>query len=107
MVPGTGTPSPTVISQFGRDSSNDVFGGPANKRNEARDMRYKGFLIGAFEQEPGKWRAVVGRAHSRRLKSTDDQRLQEIVAGFEHSSAAEALTKAMEAVDIGSPSSRR
>ena len=105
MVPGTGTPSPTVISQFGRDSSNDAFGGL--QTNGARDMRYKGFLIGAFEQEPGKWRAVVGRAHSRPLKSTDDQRLQEIVASFEHSSAAEALTKAMEAVDIGSPSSRR
>jgi len=81
--------------------------GPANKRNGTRDMRYKGFLISAFEHEPGKWRALIGRAHSRPLKTSDDQRLQEFVAGIEHASAVEALTKAMEAVDTGFPGSRR
>jgi hypothetical protein len=62
-------------------------------------MRYKGFLIVAFEQEPGKWRAQIGRAHGRPLKSTDDRRLQEFATSIEHSSAVEALTMAMEAVD--------
>jgi len=81
--------------------------GPANKRNGTRGMRYKGFLISAFEQEPGKWRALIGRAHGRPLKSTDDRTLQEFITGIEHSSAVEALTKAMEAVDIGFPGSRR
>jgi len=61
-------------------------------------MRYKGFLIGAFEKEPGKWRAQIGRAHGRPLKSGDDQ-IQESVTGMEHSSAVEALTIAMGAVD--------
>jgi len=65
------------------------------------DMRYKGFLIGAFEQKSGRWCARIGRAHGRLLKSTEDRRLQDLVAGIEYSSAVDALTMAMEAVDTG------
>jgi hypothetical protein len=64
-------------------------------------MRYKGFLIGAFEQKSGRWCARIGRAHGRPLKSTEDRRLQELVTGIEYSSAVDALTMAMEAVDTG------
>jgi hypothetical protein len=64
-------------------------------------MRYRGFLIGAFEREPGKWHVRVGRAHGRNLKSADDRTLQDLIIGTEHSSAVVALTVAMEAVDGG------
>jgi hypothetical protein len=70
-------------------------------------MRYKGFLIGAFEQEPGKWRVRIGRAHGRPLKFTDDRRLQDLITGMEHSSAVDALTMAMEAVDVGAGDRRQ
>jgi len=64
-------------------------------------MRYKGFLIGAFEQKTGRWCAQVARAHGKPLKSTEERRLQGLVTGNEYSSAVDALTMAMEAVDTG------
>jgi hypothetical protein len=61
-------------------------------------MQYKGFEITALEQGPGKWRARIVGANGRRLKADDRQRL-ESVTGANFSSAVDALTSAMEAVD--------
>ena len=62
-------------------------------------MKYKTFLIDVFEQEPGKWRAQITRAHGRPLNSMNRKR--EFVTNAEHISAAEALMKAMEVIDTG------
>jgi hypothetical protein len=55
-------------------------------------MLYKGFLIDAFEQEPGKWRARVKSPH---------RRLGEFSTSVDLPSAVEALRWAMEAIDNG------
>jgi len=60
-------------------------------------MKYKTFRINVFEQEPGKWRARITRAHRRPLKPTKN--LGEFTTSVDHSSAVEAMTKAMEMVD--------
>jgi hypothetical protein len=62
-------------------------------------MKYKAFLIDVFEQEPGKWRARITRAHGRPLNPTSRKR--EFVTNADHASAAEALMKAMEVIDAG------
>jgi hypothetical protein len=62
-------------------------------------MKYKAFLIDVFEQEPGRWHAQITRPHGRPLKSTN--RIREFVTSAEHSSAAQALMKAMEVIDAG------
>jgi hypothetical protein len=62
-------------------------------------MKYKSFLVEAFEHERGKWCAQITRAHGTPLKPTNRKR--EFVTSAEHSSAAEALMKAMEVIDAG------
>ena len=62
-------------------------------------MKYKAFLIDVLEQEPGKWRARITRAHARPLNSISRKR--EFLTNAEHASAAEALMKAMEVIDAG------
>jgi len=62
-------------------------------------MKYKAFVIDVFEQEPGKWSARITRAHGIPLRPTGRKR--EFLASAEHSSAAEALMKAMEVIDAG------
>jgi hypothetical protein len=61
-------------------------------------MQYKGLEITAFEQGPGSWRARIVRANGRPLK-TNDRQLLKSVTSANLSSAVEALTLAMEAVD--------
>jgi hypothetical protein len=61
-------------------------------------MQYKGLEITAVEQGPGKWRARIVRANGRPLQ-TNDRQLLESVTSTNLSSAADALTLAMEAVD--------
>ncbi len=61
-------------------------------------MQYKGLEITAFEQGPGKWRARIVRANGRPLQ-TNDRQLLETVTSTNPSSAVDALTSAMEAVD--------
>ena len=61
-------------------------------------MQYKGLEITAFEQGPGKWRVSVVRANGRPLK-TNDRQLLESVTSANLSSAVDALTLAMEAID--------
>jgi len=66
-------------------------------------MKYKMYRINVFEQEPGKWRARITSAHRRRLNATKE--LGQFANSVHHSSAIEAMTKAMETVDAA-PSSR-
>jgi hypothetical protein len=61
-------------------------------------MHYRGFVIDAFEPEPGKWRARIGRTHGRPLRSTR-RGLREFITRVDQASAAAALTLAMEAID--------
>jgi hypothetical protein len=61
-------------------------------------MQYKGLEITAFEQGPGKWRVSIVRANGRRLK-TNDRQLLESATSANQSSAVDALTLAMEAID--------
>jgi hypothetical protein len=61
-------------------------------------MQYNGFDIKAFEQEPGKWCAKIVRANARPLK-INDRKLREFVTSVYLSSAVDAMTRAMEAVD--------
>ena len=60
-------------------------------------MKYKTFRINVFEQQPGKWRARITRVR-RPLKST--KTLGQFATSVDHSSAVEAMTKAMEMVDV-------
>ena len=61
-------------------------------------MQYKGFEITAFEQTPGKWRARIIRANGKPWKG-NHRELLESLTGTHLSSAVDALTLAMEAVD--------
>jgi hypothetical protein len=65
-------------------------------------MQYKGLEITAFEQGPGKWRVSIVRANGRPLK-TNDRQLLESVTSADLSSAVDALTLAMEAIDTAGP----
>jgi len=68
-------------------------------------MQYKGLEITAFEQEPGKWRASIVGANGQPLKG-DDRQLLETLTSANLSSAVDALTLAMEAVDAAGLSFR-
>ena len=59
---------------------------------------HKGLYITAFEQAPGNWRASIVRANGRPLKA-NEQQLLESATSANSSSAIDALTLAMEAVD--------
>jgi hypothetical protein len=61
-------------------------------------MQYKGLEITAFEETPGKWRARIVAANGRPFKE-NEQRLLESATSANSSSAVDALTLAMEAVD--------
>jgi hypothetical protein len=61
-------------------------------------MQYKGFEITAFEQTPGKWRARIIRANGKPWKG-NHRELLESLTDTHLSSAVDALTLAMEAVD--------
>lgn len=68
-------------------------------------MDYKQFTISAFEREPGRWRARVRRMAIVR----GHRKLIEFVSQKDSSTAIDALTVAMNAVDVGefSPPERR
>ena len=69
-------------------------------------MEYRQFIINAFEQEPGKWRACVRRANGKPLKATGRTKLQRFVTGIDAASADAAMIMAMDAIDAGSFSRR-
>lgn len=73
--------------------------------HEGLPVDYKQFTISAFEREPGRWRARVRRTRIVRGHA----KLMEFVSQSDSSTAVDALTVAMNAIDAGefSPPRRR
>jgi hypothetical protein len=61
-------------------------------------MEYQGFVVEAFEQEPGKWRAKILRSSGKPL-ITGRKRIWQFVTGIDATTAAAALLMALEAID--------
>lgn len=64
-------------------------------------MEYKRFLISAFEQAPGRWRASVRRANGKPLRASGRTRLEQFITDADAATAHAAIIMAMEAIDIG------
>ena len=65
-------------------------------------MEYKGFLVGAFEREKGKWRATIRRPYGLPLKAKDQRKRYHFVTSRDAATAADALLFALNAIDAGS-----
>jgi hypothetical protein len=63
-------------------------------------MEYLGFVVEAFEQGPGKWRAKILRSSGKPL-ITGRKRIWQFVTGFDATTAPAALLMALEAIDAG------
>jgi hypothetical protein len=61
-------------------------------------MEYQGFVVEAFEQEPGKWRAKILRSSGKPL-ITGRKRIWQFVTGIDATTASAALLMALEAID--------
>jgi hypothetical protein len=59
-----------------------------------RAMEYKRFSIKVFEREPGKWRARITPALKRHFGP-----VIQLASSVDHSSAVEAMIKAVEMID--------
>ena len=68
-------------------------------------MEYLGFVVEAFEQGPGKWRAKILRSSGKPL-ITGRKRIWQFVTGVDATTAPAALLMALEAIDAGTFSSR-
>ena len=64
-------------------------------------MEYKRFIINAFEQGPGCWRASVRRANGKPLLARKRTRLEQFITVSDAPSADVAMMMAMEAIDVG------
>jgi len=67
-------------------------------------MEYQGFVVEAFEQEPGKWRAKILRSSGKPL-ITGRKRIWQFVTGIDATTASAALLMALEAIDADTFSS--
>ena len=67
-------------------------------------MEYQGFIVDAFERDPGKWRAKLSRASGRPL-ITGRKRIWQFVTGIDATTSPAALLMALEAIDAGTFSS--
>jgi hypothetical protein len=65
-------------------------------------MEYKGFIVRAFEQENGEWRATIRRPHGRPLKARDRRKLYSFVTPRDADTATDAVLYALYAIDAGS-----
>ena len=63
-------------------------------------MENQGFVVEAFEQEPGKWRAKLSRSSGRPL-ITGRKRIWQFVTGIDATTAPAALLMALESIDAG------
>ena len=61
-------------------------------------MEYQGFVVEAFEQKPGKWRAKILRSSGKPL-ITGRKRIWQFVTGIDAMTAPAALLMALEAID--------
>lgn len=66
-------------------------------------MEYSGFVVKAFEREPGKWRASVRRVNGSaiRVMSRSRTKLDKFVTGIDAATAAAAMGMAIAAIDAG------
>lgn len=63
-------------------------------------MEYRGFIIQAFEPEPGKWRARVRRADGKAIMAAaHKKKLIQFVTGLDATTAQGALLMAIAAID--------
>jgi hypothetical protein len=71
-------------------------------------VEYKEFLVKAFEQQPGKWRARVKRCDGRPLMVVGHNRvkIEEFVTSPDSLTPGDALVRAIAAIDAGSFSRR-
>jgi hypothetical protein len=63
-------------------------------------MEYQGFVVDAFERDPGKWRAKLSRASGRPL-ITGGKKLWRFVTSVDATTASAALLIALAAIDAG------
>jgi hypothetical protein len=63
-------------------------------------MEYLGFVVEAFEQGPGKWRAKILRSSGKPL-ITGRKRIWRFVTGVDATTAPAALLMALDAIDAG------
>jgi hypothetical protein len=63
-------------------------------------MEYLGFVVEAFEQGPGKWRAKILRSSGKPL-ITGRKKIWQFVTGVDATTASAALLMALEAIDAG------
>jgi hypothetical protein len=65
-------------------------------------VKYKHFVVNAFEREPGRWRASVERANGKVLLRAMSRRrnaLDKFVTGMDASAAEAAMRMAIAAID--------
>jgi hypothetical protein len=67
-------------------------------------MEYLGFVVEAFEQGPGKWRAKILRSSGKPL-ITGRRRIWQFVTGVDATTAPAALLMALDAIEAGTFSS--
>lgn len=63
-------------------------------------MEYQGFVVDAFEQDPGKWRAKLSRSSGRPLL-TGRKKIWRFVTTVDATTASAALLIALAAIDAG------
>jgi hypothetical protein len=63
-------------------------------------MEYQGFVVDAFERDPGKWRAKISRSSGKPV-ITGRKRIWRFVTGIDATTAPAALLMALEAIDAG------
>jgi hypothetical protein len=63
-------------------------------------MEYQGFVVDAFERDPGKWRAKLSRSSGRPL-ITGRKKIWRFVTGVDATTASAALLIALAAIDAG------
>ena len=61
-------------------------------------MEYQGFVVDAFQRDPGKWRAKISRSSGQPV-ITGRKRLWRFVTGVDATTASAALLMALEAID--------
>jgi hypothetical protein len=63
-------------------------------------MEYQGFVVEAFERDPGKWRAKISRSSGKPVIS-GRKRIWRFVTGVDAATARAALLMALTAIDAG------
>jgi hypothetical protein len=63
-------------------------------------MEYQGFVVEAFERDPGKWRAKLSRSSGRPL-ITGRNKIWRFVTSVDATTASAALLIALAAIDAG------